>query len=57
MFITAGVNLLVSRKLYRVACQTDSVAPEADALHLKTDVYTSLDVGISLLLNTTPQDI
>jgi cation diffusion facilitator family transporter len=50
MFISAGVNIFVSRKLYKVAKETDSVALEADALHLKTDVYTSLGVGIGLLL-------
>lgn len=50
MFISAGVNMFVSRRLYRVAHETDSVALEADALHLKTDVYTSLGVGIGLLL-------
>jgi cation diffusion facilitator family transporter len=50
MFISAGVNIVVSRKLYKVAKETDSVALEADALHLKTDVYTSLGVGIGLLL-------
>ena len=50
MFISAGVNIYVSRKLYKVARETDSVALEADALHLKTDVYTSLGVGIGLLL-------
>jgi cation diffusion facilitator family transporter len=50
MFISAGVNLFVSRKLYKVARATESVALEADALHLKTDVYTSAGVGIGLLL-------
>lgn len=50
MFISAAVNYAVSRRLYKVARQTDSVALEADALHLKTDVYTSLGVGIGLLL-------
>jgi cation diffusion facilitator family transporter len=50
MFIAAFVNLLVSRKLYKVAKATDSVALEADALHLKTDVYTSLGVALGLLL-------
>jgi cation diffusion facilitator family transporter len=50
MFISAGVNFYVSRKLYKVARETDSVALEADALHLKTDVYTSLGVGGGLLL-------
>lgn len=50
MFISAGINFLVSRRLYKVAKETDSVALEADALHLKTDVYTSLGVGLGLLL-------
>lgn len=50
MFISATVNFFVSRKLYKVAKQVDSVALEADALHLKTDVYTSLGVGAGMLL-------
>jgi cation diffusion facilitator family transporter len=50
MFFSAVVNLFVSRKLYKVAKETDSVALEADALHLKTDVYTSLGVGVGLTL-------
>ena len=50
MIISAVVNVLVSRKLYIVAKETDSVALEADALHLKTDVYTSVGVSAGLLL-------
>lgn len=50
MFISAVVNFLVSRRLYKVAKEEDSMALEADALHLKADVYTSLGVGIGLLL-------
>jgi cation diffusion facilitator family transporter len=50
MFISALVNTYVSQKLYKVAKKTDSIALEADALHLKTDVYTSLGVGLGLLL-------
>jgi cation diffusion facilitator family transporter len=50
MFVSAGINYLVSRKLYKVAKQEDSMALEADALHLKADVYTSLGVGTGLLL-------
>jgi len=50
MLVSAGVNLLVSRRLYRVAKETESVALEADALHLKTDVYTSVGVATGLLL-------
>jgi len=48
MLISAIVNTIVSRKLYKVAHETNSVALEADALHLKTDVYTSLGVAIGL---------
>jgi cation diffusion facilitator family transporter len=48
MFISAGVNTIVSRKLYKVARETNSVALEADALHLKTDVFTSLGVAVGL---------
>jgi len=50
MIISAVVNIIVSKKLYRVAKKTESVALEADALHLKTDVITSLGVAIGLAL-------
>ncbi len=50
MFISAIVNFFVSRKLYKVARQTNSIALEADALHLKTDIYTSLGVAVGLML-------
>ena len=50
MLISAVVNTIVSRKLYKVARETNSVALEADALHLKTDVYTSAGVAIGLSL-------
>lgn len=50
MFVSAFVNHLVSKRLYKVAKQEDSIALEADALHLKADVYTSLGVGGGLLL-------
>jgi len=48
MLISALANILVSRKLYHVAKEEDSVALAADALHLKADVITSLGVGIGL---------
>ncbi|MFL0194534.1 cation diffusion facilitator family transporter [Clostridium sp. WILCCON 0269] len=48
MFLSAGINYLVSRKLYETSKKVDSIALEADALHLKTDVYTSLGVGLGL---------
>lgn len=50
MIISGIVNFFVSGKLYKVAKEEDSIALEADALHLKTDVYTSLGVGFGLLL-------
>jgi cation diffusion facilitator family transporter len=50
MFISAIVNTYVAKKLYKVARETKSVALEADALHLKTDVYTSLGVAVGLIL-------
>lgn len=52
MLISAVVNTFVSRRLYKVAKKTNSVALEADALHLKTDVFTSLGVALGLLLIT-----
>ena len=50
MTISAAVNFFVSRRLYKVAKSTDSIALEADALHLKVDVYTSLGVAAGLFL-------
>jgi cation diffusion facilitator family transporter len=54
MFVSAVVNTIVSRRLYKVARETNSVALEADALHLKTDVYTSIGVaaGLSIIMLT-----
>lgn len=50
MFVSAAINMAVSRQLYKVARKTESIALEADALHLKTDVYTSAGVGFGLIL-------
>lgn len=50
MIISALVNFFVSKELYKVAKEEDSMALEADALHLKTDIYTSLGVAIGILL-------
>lgn len=49
MIVSAVVNYFVSRRLYKVAEETNSIALEADALHLRTDVYSSLGVGLGLL--------
>jgi cation diffusion facilitator family transporter len=50
MIVSAGINTYVSHRLYKVARETKSVALEADALHLKTDVYTSVGVAVGLVL-------
>ncbi|HTZ53251.1 MAG TPA: cation diffusion facilitator family transporter [Spirochaetia bacterium] len=50
MLVSGIVNTVVSRILYRVAHQEQSVALEADALHLKTDVYSSVGVAGGLLV-------
>lgn len=49
MAISAISNFIVSRILSKTAKEEESVALEADALHLKTDVYTSLGVALGLL--------
>lgn len=53
MIVASAINFLVSKILYKVGREEDSMALEADALHLKTDVYTSLGVAIGLLLIKT----
>ncbi|HEX3011429.1 MAG TPA: cation diffusion facilitator family transporter [Syntrophomonadaceae bacterium] len=50
MGFSALMNLLVSTYLLQVGRKTDSVALEADGMHLRTDVYTSLGVFIGLVL-------
>jgi cation diffusion facilitator family transporter len=50
MLVSAIVNTLVSRRLFKVGEETDSVALRADAWHLRTDVYTSIGVMLGLLV-------
>jgi len=50
MGISVVVNIVVSRYLHAVAKKTDSVALEADSLHLSTDVITSVGVMVGLAL-------
>jgi len=50
MTISAIVNFFVSGKINNVAKSTNSIALEADALHLMVDVFTSLGVAGGLLL-------
>ena len=52
MLIGAGINYWVSRKLKKTAAEMNSVAMKSNALHLLTDVFTSLGVAFSLLLVT-----
>jgi len=49
MAISMIVNILVSRKLLKVSRATDSIALEADARHLTTDVWTSAGVLVGLI--------
>jgi len=50
MAVAIVVNVLVSRYLLRVARDTDSLALEADARHLTTDVMTMGGVLVGLIL-------
>ena len=50
MFISVFLNLIVSNYLIRIGKETDSIALTADAWHLRTDVYTSTGVMLSLIL-------
>ncbi len=52
MLISVVLNILVSENLFRVGRDTDSAALQADAWHLRTDVYTSLGVmaGLGIIL-------
>ncbi|MFP3868268.1 MAG: cation diffusion facilitator family transporter [Desulfobacteraceae bacterium] len=49
MGLSAGLNLIIATYLYKAARRFDSVALEADAAHLLTDVYTSVGVLIGLV--------
>jgi cation diffusion facilitator family transporter len=50
MALSAVINFVVSRRLHKVARETESPALEADAYHLSTDVWTSVGVFIALVL-------
>lgn len=50
MGISALLNLAVSSYLLKVGREHHSIALEADGMHLRTDVYTSLGVFVGLLL-------
>ncbi|MGB5216772.1 MAG: cation diffusion facilitator family transporter [Smithella sp.] len=48
MLFSAVMNFIVSRKLFQVGREADSIALQADAWHLRTDVYTSAGVMVGL---------
>ena len=50
MLLAAVVNFVISMILLKAAKRTDSIALETDAMHLLTDVYTSLGVFTGLIL-------
>ena len=50
MLISVVANIMISRMLFKVGKETDSVALLADAWHLRTDVYTSLGVMAGLAI-------
>jgi cation diffusion facilitator family transporter len=51
MLVSAVVNIVVSEMLFKIGRETDSIALQADAWHLRTDVYTSAGVmgGLALI--------
>jgi cation diffusion facilitator family transporter len=50
MAFASVANFLVSRRMLKVARATDSIAVEADARHLTTDILTSASVMTGLIL-------
>lgn len=50
MGVSSVTNFFVSRYLYRVARKSQSIALEADALHLKADVLTSAGILVGLVI-------
>ncbi|MBC1996248.1 cation diffusion facilitator family transporter [Listeria seeligeri] len=50
MLLGALINIVVSRIIKRAADKANSVAMKSNALHLYTDVFTSLGIALSLFL-------
>lgn len=48
MLVSTVVNIIVSHRLFKVGRATQSVALQADAWHLRTDVYTSFGVMLAM---------
>lgn len=49
MLVATITNFVISMTLLRIAKKTDSIALEADGMHLLTDVFTSFGVFIGLI--------
>ncbi|HEY5561353.1 MAG TPA: cation diffusion facilitator family transporter [Clostridiaceae bacterium] len=50
MLVSSLINLIISLSLFRIAKKSGSIALEADAYHLLTDVFTSLGVFAGLII-------
>lgn len=50
MAVSVGANIYVSQRLFKTARKTESIALEADAWHLRTDVLTSLGILLGLVV-------
>jgi len=50
MLASGVINFFVSRKLHKIAKQTDSIALETDGAHLSVDVWTCLGVMAGLVI-------
>jgi cation diffusion facilitator family transporter len=50
MAFSGIINVVVSRHLFKIAAQEDSLALKADAAHLSADVYTSVGVAAGLVI-------
>ncbi len=57
MAVSAGLNIIVASLLKRSSIENRSIALEADAAHLYTDVYTSLGVFLGLFIIALAQGI
>ena len=55
MVVSIIINLLVSSRLISVAKKTNSQALEADGLHLRSDVWTSVGVLVGLFIMQTTE--
>jgi cation diffusion facilitator family transporter len=50
MLASTVINFIVSQRLFKVGEEAESIALQADAWHLRTDVYTSAGVMLSLAI-------